>query len=280
VKVAFVQTSPTLGSVPANLDEAFGYIEKVKDADLVVLPELFHTGYMIRDRDETLSHSVDPDKASEPLEMCLDACRKFKLNIVAGFLEVDEGGTLFNSSWLIDWDGVKAVYHKIHLFDLEKEIFKAGDELSPVVKIDSKRDDGGARVGMQVCFDWIFPDGWGRLAWGDNGSYGAQVIAHPANLVLPDKCPLAIRTRAVENRVFIITAGRVGVDPGPSGDMIFRGGSRIVSPDGEVLAAGHNDRPGCDMVEINPARADDKFITPGNNVLSERFGVDNENTES
>jgi len=280
MRVAYVQTSPTLGTVSANLDEAWSFIEKVKEADLVVLPELFHTGYMVRNRDEAKAHAVSRDKSSDPLEMCLDACRTFGMSIAAGFLEIDDKKTLFNSSWLIDSGGIVSAYRKIHLFYLEVDIFEPGDDIAPAAEVASKRTGRVARVGMQICFDWIFPENWGRLAWGEGGKNGAQIIAHPANLVIPDLCPLAIRTRAVENHVFIVTAGRVGVDPGPSGEIIFCGGSRIVAPDGEVLAAGHDDRPGCDMVEINPEWADDKLITPLNNVLQERFSEQKNDRES
>ncbi len=276
MRIAFVQTSPRLGLTSRNLDEAFPLIEKVQEADLVVLPELFHSGYAARDRDEALSHSVSADEMSEPLSMCLDACRKFRMNIVGGFLERDTNSKLYNSAWLIGPDGILAAYRKINLFNNEKNIFEPGVDIGPVVKVDVGSNTGidTARVGMLVCFDWVFPEVWGRLAWGNGDGTGAQVIAHPANLVIPDACPLAIRTRAVENRVFIVTAGRVGTDPGLEGEIEFKAGSRIVAPDGAVLAEGPDDSPGCDMVVIDPALADNKFITPRNHVLRERFGVD------
>jgi len=269
MRLAFVQTSPGLGTVLDNLTEAYRLIEKVRDADLVVLPELFHSGYAVRSREEAEHLSVTSEEMSKPLAMCLDACRGFKMHIVAGILERDDK-KLYNSAWLIGASGVVAKYRKVHLFNLEKRIFEAGDSLSPVTGIKGANDS--ARVGMMVCFDWIFPQGWGELAWGGGEGNGAQVIAHPANLVIPDACPNAIRTRAMENRVFIVTAGRVGSNPGPDGEIEFTAGSRIVAPDGTVLAAGPNDRPGCDIVEINPEWADDKYVTPGNHVLSERFG--------
>jgi predicted amidohydrolase len=240
----------------------------------VVLPELFHSGYAVRSSDEARSLAVSQDRESAPLSMCLDACRKFSLHIVAGFLEESDGKKLFNSAWLINQDGVSAAYRKVHLFHLEKLIFTPGDGPGPVTPVKTANSRGHARVGMQVCFDWIFPDPWGRLAWGegdDPGPTGAQVIAHPANLVIPGKCPLALRARAMENRIFIVSAGRVGTDPGPDGEIEFRAGSIIIAPDGSVLAEGQDDRPDCDMVEINPEWADGKYVTPTNHVLNERF---------
>ncbi len=268
MRLAFVQTSPRLGNTRRNLEEAYALMERVCDADLVVLPELFHSGYAVRDRGEAQALSVSADEANEPVTMCLNAAREFRTTIVGGFLEHDSGDAnkLYNSAWMIGPDGIVARYRKIHLFDREWDIFEPGTDPSPITSVD------GVRVGMQICFDWVFPEAWGLLAWGEGEGTGAQVIAHPANLVLPDACPLAIRARALENRVFIVTAGRVGSDPGVTGEIEFRAGSRIVAPDGSILAAGPDDRPGCDMVTVDPDWAEDKYMTPRNHVLVERFG--------
>jgi predicted amidohydrolase len=273
MRIAFVQTSPGLGCTEQNLTEAYSLLEKVQEADLAVLPELFHSGYAVRDKGEAEFLSVIAGEKSEPLAMVLDTCRKFQMHIVAGFLEQDENKNLYNSAWLIGQDGILAKYRKNNLFNLEKSIFKPGMELSPVTTIGETIQ---ARIGMMVCFDWIFPEPWGKIAWEEGPGTGAQIIAHPVNLVLPDACPLAIRTRAMENRVFIVTSGRVGVDPGPDGDIEFRAGSRIIAPDGTILAAGHESQPDCDMVEIDPTWADDKFVTPRNHILRERFGIPND----
>jgi predicted amidohydrolase len=273
MRVAFVQTAPRLGQTRRNLEEAYGLIKRVREADLVVLPELFHSGYAVCDRNEAVSLAAWPDGSSEPVAMCLDAARSFNAAIAAGFLERDEGGKLFNSAWLIDASGVIARYRKVHLFDREWDVFEPGYDSCPISKV------AGARVAMQVCFDWVFPEPWGRLAWGEGEGTGAQVIAHPANLVLAQACPTAIRARAIENRVFIVTAGRVGTDPGPSGEIEFKAGSRIVAPDGSVLAAGPEDRTAAETVTIEPSWADDKYLTPRDHVLRERFGEQEEHLE-
>jgi predicted amidohydrolase len=266
MKLAYVQTAPILGATKRNLEEAYALIQRVKDADLLVLPELFHSGYAVRNKEEAESLSVSPDEMGEPLAMCLDAVRNFRMTIVAGFLERDPASNkLFNSAWMIGESGIIASYRKVHLFNFEKDIFEPGTEPCQVVKLPQ------ARVGMQICFDWIFPEPWGHLAWGDGDGTGAQIVAHPANLVIPDACPLAIRTRAMENRIYIVTAGRVGNNPGPDGEIIFRGGSRIVGPDGSVLASAPDEKPSADMVTVDPSVADDKYVTPRNHILRERF---------
>ena len=63
----------------------------------------------------------------------------------------------------------------------------------------------------------------------------ADLIAHPSNLVLPH-CPQAIITRCLENRIFIVTANRVGIEERISGNPIkFIGQSQIVDPDGKII---------------------------------------------
>ncbi|MCX6647219.1 MAG: hypothetical protein NTY09_12810 [bacterium] len=272
MRLAFIQTSPRIGNTENNLSQAYNLIERVKEADLVVLPELFHSGYAVRSKDEAEFLSVSADEMSTPLAMAVDASRLFKMHVVAGFLERVKSDGLYNSAWLIGPDGIISKYRKVHLFNDEKDIFKPGDKPCDIVAIGGT---SGARAAMQICFDWIFPEPWGLLAWGTGPGTGAQIIAHPANLVLPDACPLAIRARAMENRVYIVTAGRVGTDPGSEGEIEFRGGSRIVAPDGSILAAGHDNKIDCALVEINPAWADDKNITPRNNILEERFETQN-----
>jgi predicted amidohydrolase len=273
MRIAFVQTSPRIGNTESNLSQAYNLIGRVKEADLVVLPELFHSGYAVRNKNEAESLSVSADEMSTPLAMAVDSCRLFKLYIVGGFLERVKSEGLYNSAWLIGPDGIISKYRKAHLFNDEKDIFKPGDKQSDIVGIGGA---AGARVGMQICFDWIFPEPWGSLSWGNGPGTGAQIIAHPANLVIPDACPLAIRARSMENRVYIVTAGRVGTDPGPDDEIEFCAGSRIVAPDGTILAAGHDTKIDCGLVEINPAWADDKNITARNNILEERFNTQDE----
>ena len=97
-----------------------------------------------------------------------------------------------------------------------------------------------------------------------------EVIAHPANLVLP-YCQRSMITRALENQVFTATANRTGSEerlPGKS--LQFTGASRLVGPDGKVIAEGPPDQPAVITAEIDPQLALDKNITPVNNVLTDR----------
>jgi Predicted amidohydrolase len=106
----------------------------------------------------------------------------------------------------------------------EKNCFEKGDLPLKVFNI------GSARVGVMICFDWRFPETARTLALS-----GADLIAHPSNLVLPH-CPQSIITRCLENRIFIVTANRVGTEKRtPNNSLNFIGQSQVVDPDGNIL---------------------------------------------
>ena len=116
-----------------------------------------------------------------------------------------------------------------------------------------------------ICFDWIYPEAARTLAL-----EGAQVIALPANLVLPH-CQAAMVTRSVENRVFSVVANRAGTDRREGLEPIaFTGSSRIIGPDGEILVELEPDEEAVRVVEIDPTLAADKTVASGNAIFAER----------
>ena len=116
-----------------------------------------------------------------------------------------------------------------------------------------------------VCFDWIFPEAARALALG-----GADVIAHPSNLVLP-WCQRAMPLRALENGVFCVTANRVGEEHRPPRPrLLFTGGSLIAAPDGQVLAEAPTEGVCHREVTIDPQQARDKTLSSGNDRIAER----------
>lgn len=256
MKVAFVQTSPVFGRVEKNVDKAVKQVLSV-DSDLVVLPELFNTGYQFKSRDEAfaLSEKVPGGYTTGRL---LQAAKEKKSFIVAGLAE-KYGPRVFNSAVLVGPRGLVGVYRKAHLFWREKDFFSPGKTPFKVYKA------GEARVGIMVCFDWLFPEAARTLAL-----KGADIICHPANLVLPH-CPEAMITRSIENRVFSITANRVGSEERIKGEKLrYIGQSQIVGPDGKVLYRAAKGKAEAKVVSIDPRKARDKRITARNNVLKDR----------
>ena len=98
---------------------------------------------------------------------------------------------------------------------------------------------------------------------------GAQIICHPANLIMP-YCQDAMRTRSIENRVFSITANRIGNEKRTNVSITFTGHSQIVDPTGNVLARVGNRSESLKIVDIEVGEADNKAINSNNDLFKDR----------
>lgn len=262
MRIALVQFEPRMGEPGRNLSRAVDLVRGA-EADLYVLPELCLSGYDFEDRASLEPHAEAP--GSPRLEALAMAATERGAGIVFGFAERGAeaprpggGPRLYNSSLIALPDGRRRVYRKTHLFAREKLLFEPGDSGFFV------EDFLGARIGLAICFDWIFPESFRTLAL-----RGADIVAHCSNLVLPF-CQRADFARAVENRIFVATANRVGVEEVGGRRLAFTGGSVLVSPKGEYLAQLPAEGEGVAVVEIDPKAARDKSVTPANDVFADR----------
>ncbi len=255
MKVGFVQFDPLFGEKERNVRRSIELMEGA-EADLWVLPELCNTGYLFCSKEEVedLAETV-PDGAS--VRAWREMARERKVHIVAGIAERAHG-KVFNAAVLVRPSGEVNVYRKAHLFDEEERWFEPGDTGFEVIDI------GPARIGMMVCFDWIFPEAARILAL-----KGADLICHPANLVLP-YCPAAMVTRCIENRVFAVTCNRIGTERRGGNTLRFIGSSQIVDPKGQVLVRAERDEESVQVVGIDPTLARDKQITERNELFEDR----------
>jgi len=253
MKVGYVQFAPVLGDVHANISKIDHLIEPCGEADILVLPELCNSGYNFSSYDEAWACSESVGK-SVFVDYLASMAVKKGCYIVSGFNE-RSGDALFNSAVLIGPKGFIGTYRKLHLFFKEKKIFAPGDQGLPVFDI------AGCRMGMLICFDWLFPEVWRILAL-----KGADLICHPSNLILPNWAQQAIPVHALVNRVYIVLANRIGAE----GKLSFTGLSMIADPRGEILceASGTDEEVG--IAEVDPQKARDKMITPLNHVFEDR----------
>lgn len=252
--IGFLQNSPRFGLKSENYSQIQLLAKGVK-ANLLVLPELFATGYAFTSREEAsdLAETADDGTASflKQLSATTGAV------IVAGFAEKD-GNQVFNSSIMIYGDSVIGIYRKIHLFNKEKIWFDPGNKPLEVHQIN------GMKIGMMICFDWLFPEVMRTLTL-----KGAQIIAHPANLVMP-YCQSAMITRCLENRVFAVTANRIGRDIRGEDDFTFTGQSQITAFNGNILSSGHASKADSSTTDIDVHQADNKMINPFNDLINDR----------
>jgi predicted amidohydrolase len=251
----FYQFAPTRGRPEQNtarMEEALRSFQ----GDLLVCPELATTGYLYLDKEE-LRAVAEPVPSGASVVRLAAAARETGKAVVFGVAE-RAGEKIYNSAVAIQPEGPVICYRKAHLFDTEADVFDRAGASPRHAKV------AGIDVGLMVCFDWRFPEMARLLAL-----EGADLIAHPANLVHPF-CQDAMVTRSLENRVFTVTASRTGKEQVGSVSLSFTGRSQIVSPRGERLAQAGPDEECVLSAEIDPRQARDKRVTPRNDLFADR----------
>ena len=256
MKVAIYQFAPGFREKESNVKRIENAIHKT-DADLVVLPELCTTGYQFVSQAEVES-LCEPIPEGDTVQRFEQTAKSKGLFIVAGMGE-KAGDAFYNSAVLVGPDGFIGHYRKTHLFWDEKHWFQPGDTGFRVWDI------GEVKIGLMICWDWIYPEAARSLAL-----QGADVACLPANLVLP-YCQDAMITRSIENRIFTITANRIGSEQrGEKKKLTFTGRSQVVRPDGKIVFRLGENNESLQDGEIDPALARDKTMTPTNHIWEDR----------
>jgi len=259
MRAAAIQMNST-GDRPRNRATADRLVRAAAadGATLVVLPEKWNA----------LGSAEQLAAAAEPLDgpsttWARELARELGIDLVAGSI-VEEpvparaGGKRFNTSVHVGPDGeVKAVYRKLHLFDVEVGgvAYRESDGEDPgeeVVTTTLAGRDGapGAELGMAICYDLRFPELFRILTL-----RGARVLALPSAFTLAttrDHWEALLRARAIENQCFVVAANQIGEHlPGKASG----GRSMVVDPWGIVLATAADDE-GCALAELDFARQD------------------------
>lgn len=249
VRAGFAQTKPVLGDTDRNCRAILktagrgGY-------ELLVFPELATSGYdMSRSQVKSCAMSACSPFFTELADICISQ----NCAVVLGFPE-KSGAKIYNSSIMINEKGHTFLYRKSHLFYREKELFEKGNT-GFITGTAS-----GAVIGQMICFDWFFPESARTLALKK-----ADIIAHPANLVMP-YCQDAMRIRTLENNVFAVTANRIGTE----NNYTFTGNSRIISNKGSVMARGLKSGTCVRFADIDYKVARNKHINPENDLFRDR----------
>jgi len=238
VRVAAAQAVSVPGDVAANVATAVGLVGSAADrgARVVVLPELFLTGY---DRAVwTPEHSVDvEDSRLQPLA---DAARAREVVVVAGAAVRREQDRHTLSLLVVDPDGtVSAPYDKQHLFADERTFFAPGDHGATIV-VD------GWDLGLGVCYDGCFPEHAAAAAAG-----GAQAYLCPSAYFVGSehRRDLYYAARALDNGIYVVFAGLTG----PCGAWEFNGGSAVYDPEGRPLDRVGTESPAVVVADLDQA---------------------------
>jgi predicted amidohydrolase len=250
MRVAVAQMDPKLAEKERNLEAGIARMEEAAaaGAELLVLPECAIPGYMFESGEEALPFAEEiPGPSTEVLER---ECARLGMHVVCGLLE-REGDVLHNAAVLVGPDGLIGSYRKTHLPFLGVDRFVVpGDEL-PVW------DTPLGRIGVEICYDLRFPEVTRTLAL-----KGADLVAHPTNFPVAARIQTELITvaRAAENRIFLLTANRVGKER--RGE--FCGWSQIVDPYGTRLAEANETDEALLVADIDVEKARDKdYVVPG-----------------
>lgn len=220
-RLAVAQTPGNLASPQERLDWLSGLLPDLRDSevDLVLLPELFATGYNIGENTQAFSEAHDGPSSA----VIAGLARKFGVAIHYGYVEAS-GGTLYNSAQCFGPDGDRIGGHRKLILPPGSETgyFAAGEGCSVF-------EYRGLRIATLICYDAEFPE-TARFV----SALGADLILVPTALSdnwawVADKM---IPTRAFENGVYLAYANHAGVENGLS----YLGHSFIAGPDGKILA--------------------------------------------
>ncbi len=227
MKAALLQMAVLEKNRTANVARGLYLLEEAaKDHDIMVLPEIWTTGYSIGHLEE------EAEKENGSLVSDIRAiAEKNSCAVIAGSIPMMRSGKVYNTSLAIDKKGkIVSVYDKTHLFGLfdEEKYFAPGNNFD-VFSLD------GVCCGSTICYDLRFPELYRHLAL-----KGAEIIFCPAEwpTARGNVWDLLMRARAMENQLFMIGVNCAGEFKGAP----FYGHSMAVDPYGEIIGeAGHGE---------------------------------------
>lgn len=223
VNVGIAQFAYTDAAVETNLQKGIGYMAEAaaKGMDIVLLPEMFTTGFPVG---KNMDDYSEPIQGGKVIQAVAAAAKSYQIAVVGSIPEWDaEQQKSYNTSFFIDRKGeILKTYRKVHLFDKERNYVHPGRELSVV-------DYEGVRYGLLICFDLEFPEPARYLA-----QSGAQVLLVVSNNMHPygKLHRIFAQARAIENHMFVAYCNRTG----NNSVFTYEGESCLVSPKGEIVA--------------------------------------------
>jgi N-carbamoylputrescine amidase len=248
IKLAAIQVSAT-PDVARNLRKAAQFLEAAagRGARIACFPELFSLPWFPREEraeNFSLAEALDGPVGSRVAQLA-ESCG---IAVICPVFERTADGRYFNSAVVFDARGNRVgQYRKVHVPSIplwqERFYFSPGDLGFPVWEIE------GLKVGIQICWDHFFPEGFRSLALA-----GAQVV------FVPTAAAFASQQRwlgtavghAVANGLFVVRVNRVGREP----QQDFYGGSFCVRPDGDLASEPIGVNEGVLLIECDPSEVE------------------------
>ena len=226
IRIAVVQMNSRVGDTGGNIStmERFLSAAAAAGVDILCFPELSINGYNAGDTSRPVAESID----GASVQALVELGRRFGLTFMAGLLERDIGGIVYNTQVVFDAKGVVGSYRKNHVPTTENGTWSQGSEM-PVFAHEK------ARYGIEICYDSHFPELSTILA-----ERGAEILFFPHASGMgesaADKKARWLRympARAYDNGVYVAVCNPVG-DTGAG--ICFAGVSFICDARGEVVA--------------------------------------------
>jgi N-carbamoylputrescine amidase len=205
-------------------------------AQVVCLQELFYGPYFCQVQDADYYSFTEAIPDGPTTDLMREVAARHGVVLVVPMYEEEQPGVYYNTAAVIDADGTYlGKYRKTHLPQVkgfwEKFYFRPGNLGYPVF------DTKVGRIGVYICYDRHFPEGWRAL-----GLAGARIVFNPSATsrgLSAYLWQLEQPAAAVANEFFVGAINRVGVEP--LGDNEFYGQSYFVDPRGQLIGAAASD---------------------------------------
>jgi omega-amidase len=221
LKVALVQANQVWEDKIANFENYTKLLKNV-DAELIVLPEMFQTGFSMNTK------KLAEEWQKSPSVEWLTSLSQSKNSAIYTSLMIAENGNYFNRGVFVYPSGNIKVYDKRKTFSLagENKFFNSGKNETIVEYL-------GWKIQLQICYDLRFPE-IARNSILPNQSPAYDVLLYVANW--PEKrishWNALLKARAIENQAYVLGTNRIGMD---ANDIVYSGESQILNALGEII---------------------------------------------
>lgn len=221
LRVALFQVDTLWEDIEGNLSMLENMFESMEHVDIVLLPEVFNTGFTPRARE-----LAEDANGGMTLEWLVDMATKYNA-AMCGTIFIKDGELYYNRLYFVRSNGDVEFYDKRHLFGLsfESKLLNPGNKQTIV-------EYNGWRLCFQICYDLRFPD-CGRNEFVDN-EYMYDIMINLANWPSSRTIQrdILMKARAIENQAFFIGVNRVGCD---GNGWYYSGNSQVVKADGNYM---------------------------------------------
>ena len=216
IKITYIQTDLCWEDSPVNLEKFERYFEQIKDTHLVILPEMFNTGFSMNVKE--LAQPMHGDL----VQWLLSQSKKFNFTIIGSAI-IKDSEKYYNRLLMVSPNGVINCYDKHHLFRMgkEDENFDAGMRMEIFNHL-------GWRIRPLICYDLRFPI-WSR----NRSNYDMLIYVANWPAARHEVWKTLLKARAIENQCYVVGVNRIGTD---GMNISYSGDSVVIDAKGNVVS--------------------------------------------